>query len=154
MNKSVIAGFLLLACFACNSSKHNVIDLNDWEIDKASYTRMVGNYRRCPFPDITLCEIRDHKKLKHILKKIKDDYPELDWNYAEDNARFDESDIPRYKKTRKRKNPKNEEVAGYATKLIIVSSKDKNKIADVHYFDICVICPPPNTSTCDLDDPN
>jgi hypothetical protein len=136
-----------------DTSKHYFADLADWEIDEASFNRMVANHGKCPFSDNSLCKIKKHNNLKGALKKIKKDYPELDWNYEEVEARFDASDIPRYKKTRKRKDPRNEEVAGYATKLIKVSSKDKKRTSEVHYFDICMICPPPNTGTCDIDEP-
>lgn len=134
-----------------DTTKTFFADLRDWEIDKPNFDRMEG--AQCPFTNPLECLLRAHKKYKKALRLIESHYPILDWNYVYVPGRFEEIDIERYKRTRKRRNPNNEKVAGRATLLLIVSPKDKTLTNVQHYFDICLICPPPNTGTCDLDDP-
>jgi len=126
-------------------------DLADWEIDQANFDRMVNS--KCPFSTPGECNLKQHKKYKKALRLIEAHYPVLDWNYVYVPARFEEVDVDRYKKTRKRHNPNNEKVQGRATLLLEITPKDMALTEVHHYFDICIICPPPNTGTCDLDDP-
>jgi hypothetical protein len=126
-------------------------DLMDWEIDEATVTRM--SQAKCPFSTPEECNLKANKKYKKALRLIEAHYPILDWNYAYIPARFEEADVERYKRTRKRKDPANENVNGRATLILEVSPKDMALTTVKHYFDICIICPPPNTGTCDLSDP-
>jgi hypothetical protein len=134
-----------------DTTKTVFADLADWEISEQDFNRM--SQAQCPFSTPDECNLRNHKKYKKALRLIEAHYPPLDWNYVYIPARFEEVDVERYKKTRKRRNPNNEKIQGHATLLLEVSPKDKTLTSVLHYFDICIICPPPNTGTCDLDDP-
>jgi len=138
-----------------DTSSKVIIKLSDWEIDKPTFNRMVSNYKHCPFSTKAECKIKKHKKYQLVLDELYKQYSTFEYRYDYIKARFDANDVARYKHNRPRKHPENEEVAGHATFLLHVYPINKKLTQDDHYFDICIICPPPNTGTCDdMDDPH
>ena len=175
MNKSIFAVMLCCLFIGCNnhstpssatvdSTQNDIVDkgnadssksvinpLGDWEIGDSTFKRMLNE--KCPFAVEEKCKLRAHRNVESALALIKNQYPATQWDYDSIPARFGICDVVRYKRNRKRKDPEYEKVRGRATLIFVVTPKD-NKVNEVtHYFDICIICPPPNISICDMADP-
>lgn len=135
------------------TSKNALQLLSDWKLTPEEFSKMKNHYAACR-GNTAYCNVREFSIYFTAFDLIRDLYPPSAWNYVFVPARYkDNIDEDRYKRTRKRKNPAHGNVKGYATMLLMISPNAPSVLVEPVYFDICIICPPPDTGTCDLSSP-